>query len=69
VDRETAVYHIRDEGPGFDTSIMERPIDPEALMMPSGRGLLLIRMFMDEVQFSPSGNEILMTKRSADAAS
>lgn len=58
-----ANYVIRDEGPGFDPHSLPDPTDPANLMKCSGRGLLLIRTFMDEVQFNATGNEITMTKR------
>lgn len=54
---------IRDEGPGFDPSKLPDPTDPENLETASGRGLLLIRNFMDEVTHNATGNEITMTKR------
>ena len=47
LDRHAATFVIRDEGPGFDTSRIDRPIDPEDLLRIGGRGLLLIRTFMD----------------------
>jgi CheY-like chemotaxis protein len=56
-------YVIRDEGPGFDYRDLPDPTDPENLVKLSGRGLLLIRMFMDEVRFNERGNEITMVKR------
>jgi anti-sigma regulatory factor (Ser/Thr protein kinase) len=62
-----ATYTIRDEGPGFDPSTLPNPTDAENLLKLSGRGILLIRMFMDEVGFSGSGNEITMTKRRAES--
>ncbi len=58
-----ATYTIRDEGPGYDPSTLPDPTDAENLLKLSGRGILLIRMFMDEVGFSDSGNMITMTKR------
>jgi len=58
-----AVYVIRDEGPGFDLSTLPDPTDPANLDKISGRGLLLIRTFMDEVNHNQSGNEITMVKR------
>ncbi|MCI0459167.1 MAG: ATP-binding protein [Gemmataceae bacterium] len=66
VARETdseARYVIRDEGPGFDTGNLPDPTDPANLEKVSGRGLLLIRTFMDEVYHNPTGNEITMVKR------
>ncbi len=65
IDREMATFVIRDEGPGFDTSILDRPVDPESLMRIGGRGLLLIRTFMDEVSFNDRGNQITLVKRRA----
>jgi CheY-like chemotaxis protein/anti-sigma regulatory factor (Ser/Thr protein kinase) len=58
--------NIRDEGPGFDASRLPDPTDPENMLKASGRGLLLIRTFMDDVSFNPTGNEITMRLR-ADA--
>jgi CheY-like chemotaxis protein len=56
-------YVIRDEGPGFDHLDLPDPTDPENLVKLSGRGLLLIRTFMDDVRFNDQGNEITMVKR------
>ena len=58
-----ASFIIRDEGPGFDPSKLPDPTDARNLGKPSGRGLLLIRTFMDEVGYNPSGNEIRLIKR------
>lgn len=57
-----STYVVRDEGPGFDPSQLPDPLDPENLAKVSGRGLLLIRTFMDEVRFNDRGNEITMVK-------
>ena len=45
---------------------MDREIDPEDLMRVGGRGLLLIRAFMDDVQYNEVGNRITMIKRGRD---
>jgi len=58
-----ARYVIRDEGNGFDPSRLPDPTDPANLEKTSGRGLLLIRTFMDEVHHNDKGNEIVMVKR------
>ena len=57
-----AVFSVRDEGPGFDPKTLPDPNDPETLMRPHGRGLMLIRTFMDRVSFNETGNEISMFK-------
>ena len=65
------VYHIRlerfevkitDEGPGFDPEDVPDPTAPENLERPCGRGLLLMRSFMTELQFHGRGNSITMVK-------
>ena len=63
VSRDAADFVIRDEGLGFDPSKLRDPRDPANLGKCSGRGLFLIRTFMDEVSFNEVGNEITMTKR------
>lgn len=60
---DEVTYVVRDEGPGFDTSRVPDPRDPENLLKPSGRGLLLMRTFMNEVRFNGPGNEVVMIKR------
>jgi CheY-like chemotaxis protein len=68
LDRHSATFEVSDDGPGFDTSLINKPIDPEDLLRVGGRGLLLIRTFMDEVTFNPKGNSIRMVKRLSAAA-
>ena len=57
---------IRDQGQGFDPEALANPLDPENLLKASGRGIFLIRNFMDEVELqrAPQGGmEVRMTKR------
>jgi CheY-like chemotaxis protein len=60
---DTVRYVVRDEGPGYDPAQVPDPTDPENLERASGRGLLLIRSFMDEVDRNERGNEITLVKR------
>jgi serine/threonine-protein kinase RsbW len=62
---------VRDQGPGFDPDHLADPLAPENLLKASGRGIFLIRSFMDDVllQRAPEGGmEIRMTKRVQPAA-
>jgi len=62
---------VRDQGPGFDPEHLANPLAPENLLKASGRGIFLIRSFMDDVtlQRAPEGGmEIRMTKRVQPAA-
>ncbi len=61
--RSHVQYQIRDEGAGFDPQCLPDPDDTASLERAHGRGLLLIRTFMDEVAHNAKGNEITMLKR------
>ena len=63
LSREEARYVIRDEGLGFDPTQIPNPCDLENLEKPSGRGILLMRSFMDEITFNESGNQVTLVKR------
>jgi serine/threonine-protein kinase RsbW len=58
------VISVRDQGPGLDASKIPDPLAPENLMKTSGRGIFLIRSFMDVVEIHPSqsGTELKMIK-------
>ncbi len=60
---QEAVFVIEDEGPGFDPSKLPDPTDPANLEKLSGRGILLMQTFMDEVHFNSTGNRVTMIKR------
>jgi serine/threonine-protein kinase RsbW len=60
------VILVRDQGQGFDPDEVADPLAPENLLKGSGRGIFLIRNFMDEVdlQRAPQGGmEVRMVKR------
>lgn len=59
---DRAVFVVRDEGEGFDPSALPDPTDPANLERLSGRGILLMRTFMDEVAFNDVGNQVTMVK-------
>lgn len=62
MSRQSVSYTIRDEGPGFDRSYLPDPRNPANIEQECGRGLLLIRTFMDEVLFNERGNSITLIK-------
>ncbi len=59
------VITIRDEGQGMDPENIPDPLAPENLMKQSGRGIFLMRAFMDDVKFRKlePGTEITLIKR------
>ncbi|MEI8380562.1 MAG: response regulator [Planctomycetota bacterium] len=58
-----ARFVIRDEGNGFDVLKLPDPTDPENMARAHGRGVLLIRTFMDDVRYNGKGNQVTLIKR------
>ena len=54
---------IRDQGQGFDPAGVADPCAPENIYRVGGRGIFLMRHFMDEVSFRRKGSEIRMRKK------
>jgi len=62
---------VRDEGAGFDPEGLADPLAPDNLLKSSGRGIFLIRSFMDHVDLRPApegGMEVVMVKRAVGDA-
>ncbi|MGE0376164.1 MAG: ATP-binding protein, partial [Planctomycetaceae bacterium] len=63
--REEARFVIRDQGEGFDVRRVHNPTDDGRLTLSSGRGILMMRHFLDEVRFNKTGNEVTLVRRCA----
>jgi len=63
VDAKECRISIEDEGAGFDPAAVPDPTAEENLELPHGRGLALIRAYMDEVHYNEKGNRITMVKK------
>jgi serine/threonine-protein kinase RsbW len=62
---EKLTVKIADEGEGFDYEHLPDPLAPENLLRNSGRGIFLIRAFMDEFEIrrrAPAGTEVTLVK-------
>jgi serine/threonine-protein kinase RsbW len=61
---ESLVFKIADEGKGLDPDTLPDPLAPENLLRGTGRGIFLIRSFMDEVHFRQMhpGTELTLVK-------
>jgi serine/threonine-protein kinase RsbW len=61
---EGLTVRVRDEGKGLDAGAIPDPLAPQNLYKESGRGIFLIRAFMDEVRFRNinPGTELTMIK-------
>jgi len=62
IDEGKSVIFVRDEGPGFEPQRVPDPTEPGRLSIPSGRGIMLIRAYMDEVRFGMNGREVCLIK-------
>ncbi len=62
LDRTGACFSVTDEGPGFDIGQLEQTASEAALDGVHGRGLLLIKTFMDEVTYNNRGNSVTIQK-------
>ena len=67
LSRSELSFIITDEGPGFDANKVMDPTADVNLDRIGGRGLLLIRSFMDHVKYNDRGNQITMVKYVAAA--
>ncbi len=68
VDDIQAFIEIEDEGPGFTPEDVPDPTDLENLEKPGGRGIMLMRAFMSEVDYRGNGNIVRMVKRRGSEA-
>jgi serine/threonine-protein kinase RsbW len=60
------IVAVRDQGRGFDPETLKNPLTPENMLSANGRGVFLIRQFMDDVTIrraAEGGTEVRMTKR------
>ena len=63
-ERGKGVYVVvKDQGQGFDPSRVPDPLAPENCEAEHGRGILLMKLSMDEVSFERGGTEVHMWKR------
>jgi serine/threonine-protein kinase RsbW len=63
IDPSKLEFTITDQGCGFDPACVPDPTAEENLEKPSGRGIMLMRAYMDEVRYNPAGNQVYMLKR------
>ncbi len=60
------IVSVRDQGKGLDPATLKNPLASENMLNTSGRGVFLIRQFMDDVvvnRTNEGGTEVRMSKR------
>ncbi len=63
VSSERIWIAVEDRGPGFEPQDVPDPTIDENLALPSGRGLMLMRTYMSEVQYNEKGNRVELVYR------
>jgi len=62
IDGNRVMIEIEDEGNGFNPEDVPDPTLEENLDKPSGRGILLMRAFMDIIEYNDKGNRLRIEK-------
>ncbi len=62
VTADRTEIEIRDEGNGFQVETVPDPTEPENIDRPNGRGIMLMRAYLDEVDYQPPGNRVRLVK-------
>ncbi len=62
IENNRLIIKIKDEGKGFDLSQIPDPTAPENLLKDSGRGIYLMKVYMDELKYEvqPDGTETIL---------
>ena len=60
IDDARADFEVEDQGPGFDPRLIPDLTDEDNLEIPSGRGVMLIKAYMTEVEYVKPGNKLRM---------
>jgi len=63
IEDSKLIVKVKDEGKGFDPSTIPNPTEPENLLKDSGRGVFLMKVYMDKVEYNvtPEGMETILT--------
>ena len=62
VEDSKLIMKVKDEGAGFNPDMIPDPTEPENLLKDSGRGLYLMKIYMDELKYNhtPTGMETVL---------
>ncbi|UCD27454.1 MAG: ATP-binding protein [Planctomycetota bacterium] len=62
INPKRLIIRIRDQGQGFDPNVVPDPTEPNRISLPFGRGIMLMRAYLDEVTYNDKGNEVQLVK-------
>ncbi|MCH2145295.1 MAG: ATP-binding protein [Phycisphaerales bacterium] len=61
INSSSICIEVIDEGPGFNPDGVPDPTHESNLETPSGRGIMLMKAYMSEVEYLPPGNRVRMS--------
>jgi anti-sigma regulatory factor (Ser/Thr protein kinase) len=67
VNSDSARIAIMDEGEGFDPGLVPNPTLPENLVKDHGRGLYIVKNYVNEIKFNAKGNRVYIMKNRAES--
>ena len=62
LEDDRLIIEVEDEGRGFDPGKVPDPTIEENIMKGSGRGVYIVRKFIDKMEFNDKGNKVRLTK-------
>jgi len=62
INEHQVIFRVRDQGPGFEPFRVPDPTSPDRLSLPTGRGIMLMRSYLDELAYNDQGNEVQLIK-------
>ncbi|MBI2430167.1 MAG: ATP-binding protein, partial [Ignavibacteriales bacterium] len=60
---KTLTVKIKDEGEGFDPGTVTNPLHDDNLLRTGGRGVFLMKSFMQSVKYNKKGNEVTLVMK------
>lgn len=65
INEKRAIVRVKDEGKGFEPATVPDPTAPDRISLPTGRGIMLMRAYLDEVRYNKEGNEVQLIKENS----
>jgi len=62
INEQRAIIRVRDEGEGFEPAAVPDPTVSDRISLPTGRGVMLMRAYLDNVVYNQRGNEVQLVK-------
>lgn len=63
ITEDEVSYTVSDEGEGFDIQTVVDPRKPENVVKKTGRGILLMKVYFDIVEYNDKGNSVVLKKK------